>query len=186
MKRLFVYALATLSLGFIALSCGEEADPFALGLSVAMPQQLQCANLPADLRAQVWQSGTEEPTELVVDPENFTTSGSVAIRSGTRRNVVIDWYIIREDVRIVLAQVRASMDLTNPASDTIEFNFDADDISIDRCIDVSRDLPREGLPVSVNNVEVPMCDLDNSCEGTPDISCSNLGEVCAGSDPLRL
>lgn len=154
-----------------------------LSLSFALP--IDCAQPPADLQAVAWVSGSREPETLAVDVDAGTTTGTLRVTTGEQRRVVIDWFIERGGVRVLLGQAVKSLDLTAPEGDTVTLAIAPDDVEVADCLDVTGDVSREGASSTTFEGEArPPCDLDNSCGGTLAVSCSNLGEVCAGEDPL--
>lgn len=187
MKRaaLFLVALAS-------AACGgpPEGDVglTALGLPFALP--VDCAQEPADLSAEAWVSGFREPTPLDVDLAAGTTSGEIDDVTVGDRTLVIDWYVERDlggaPVRVLLAQAESPLDLTAPETGSVEVTIAPDDVNVTECRDVRGDPTLAGSPTqTVGGVERPACDLDDSCAGSPAPECANLGELCAGADPLQ-
>ena len=168
-------------------ACGSEAEVEASTVSLGFPEQLACDLMPEDLQAEFWQSGSADSQALTVDVAAGTTSGEVFVKTGTKRNLVIDWFVEREGIRIMLAQVIAELDLSNNDLRERAFDVTPEQIRVSECKDVTGDIARIGVDtISVNGVQMPVCDLDGSCEGAPNGACSNLGEICSGADPLRL
>lgn len=170
-----------------ALSCGGEEAPEArapLSLSFALP--IECAAAPDDLEAVAWVSGTREPTPLAVDVDADSTSGSLRVTTGAERRIVIDWFVERAGTRVLLAQAVETLDLTRPEAETLVLEVSPSDVEVAACNDVRDDLARVGSATTTfEGGERPACDLDASCGASVDVSCANLGELCAGQDPLR-
>lgn len=168
-------------------SCGgEEALDLSAPLTLPFALPVECASPPADLEAEVWVSGSRAPTPLAVNVAANTTSGTVRVTTGTERRIVIDWFVEREGTRVLLAQAAKTLDLTRPETDTIVLEISPSDVNVTTCVDVRDDLTRVGSPTTEYAGEArPVCDLDESCGGSLEPGCSNLGEVCAGGDPLR-
>lgn len=176
-----------LALVALVASCGgvEDVDAGApLTLSFALP--IECAAPPADLQAVAWVSGTRAPAPLAVDVDADTTSGTVRVTTGAERRIVVDWFVEREGTRVLLAQAVKTLDLTQPEAETFVLDISPSDVNVTTCQDVRDDLTRVGSATTTFAGEQrPACDLDASCGATPDASCANLGELCAGADPLR-
>jgi hypothetical protein len=167
-------------------ACAE--GPIAVSaVSLSLPETVDCAGgLPDDVQAEAWQSGGEEPTELTVD-ENGAVSGDLVVTTGISRRLVVDWYVERDESRVLLAQAATNVDLTRPEADELDVDLGERDITVTDCRDVTKDLGREGLDiVSFRGAVVPVCDMDADCgdDGEVRPECSNLGEICAGTDPL--
>ena len=98
--------------------------------------------------------------------------------------LTVDWFVERGGTRVLLAQARTLIDLAGATEVEQQVTFTADDITTTDCLDVRQDAFDGTQTQRFAGDDVPVCDLDNSCGGTLDASCSNLGEICAGTDPL--
>jgi hypothetical protein len=187
MKHL-AFALACALLG----ACGVEDDGTELApmtLEFALP--VDCAAPPADLEAVAWISGNQDPEPLQVDVDAGTTTGQLQVTRGLERRVVIDWFVTRAfgggDVRVVLGQARERLDLTEPTVTQVPLEIAPEDVDVTDCVDVTGDTSRQGVEtVSFDGADRPVCDLDDSCAGSLAPECANVGEICAGEDPLTL
>lgn len=186
MKRGALAGAALLVLG----ACGDDSEPAGLArfaLPFALP--VDCAALPADLEAEAWVSGSRASTALEVSVAEGTTTGRLRVTTGAERLVVVDWFVRRpgpdgEDVRVLLAQAARQVDLRG-ADDDVALAFEDDDVDVTDCRDVTGDVSRVGSDTQLFAGEQrPVCDLDESCAGAPAVDCSNLGELCAGEEPL--
>lgn len=177
---------ALLALVAVGSACGgEETLDLSAPLTLPFALPIACAAPPTDLQAMAWVSGTREPTPLAVDLAANTTSGTVRVTTGAERRIVIDWFVERQGTRVLLAQATKTLDLTRPETETFVLDLSPSDVKVDTCMDVQGDLTRVGSPTMLFEGEPrPACDLDGSCGQAPDASCSNLGELCAGRDPL--
>jgi hypothetical protein len=159
------------------------AAPEVTPVAFAAPQALvTCANVPA-LQARLWLSGSAAPCALDVDDEG-NASGACEAAPGVVRTATLDWFLPAGEIDLVLAQVRSSVDLADTTKGETELTFAADDITATACRDMRVDQVEGAASIVVDGVDVPVCDVDNSCGDTPADACANLGEVCAGSDPL--
>jgi hypothetical protein len=179
-----------LCLALVGTACGPEGGDLSFvpfSLPYALP--VACAAMPSDLAAEAWVSGSRGSTPLLVDPDAGTTSGALRVTTGVRRRVVVDWFVVRPSVdgapvRVLLAQAARDLDLRAPEGDLV-LALTKEDIDVTTCRDVTGDVSRTGsLTTLLAGEERPACDLDDSCAGTPAVGCSNLGELCAGLDPL--
>lgn len=181
----------SLSAAFVVgAACAPEAAPALAEVALPLALPVACDAPPGDLTAVLWQAGTRAPAPLEVDFAAGETRGEVAITTGAVRRLVVDWFVERphagESVRVLLAQYVAELDLTAPEDARVGLEIDPADIEVAACRDVRFDLGREGSETQpFAGVPRPVCDLDDSCEGVLDPACANLGEVCAGEDPLR-
>lgn len=176
-----------LALVALAASCGGLDDGLDVGAPMALPFALPvaCDAPPTDLQAVAWVSGTRAPFPLAVDVSANTTSGVVRVTTGAERRIVVDWFVERDGTRIMLAQAVKTLDLMRPEAETLVLDISPSDVNVASCQDVRDDLTRVGSPTTRFDGEPrPTCDLDASCAGAPDESCANLGELCAGTDPL--
>jgi hypothetical protein len=139
-------------------------------VEVSTPQALSCARIPR-MRAELFVSGVAQPCLLDVDINTGTTTGSCDIPTGLVRTVVIEWLTDVEGVRVVLAQVRRDVDVTNAGPET-PLAFTDDDIITEGCLDVSGATTQR-----VDGRDALICDLDND-------DVSNVVESCSGSSPL--
>jgi hypothetical protein len=172
------------------LSCGVEPDVgLEAPVSVAFPLPVDCATVPTGVEAVLWISGSSAPETLDVDPATLAASGNVTFTTGTERTIVLDWFTRGTgpdgEVRVLLAQATRTLDLTDPVNAPPDGSFAAEDIEVASCVDVRDDTTRAGSPTVVfGGQDRPVCDLDDSCGGSLGPDCSNLGELCAGTDPL--
>jgi len=184
--------LSSCALLSIAAACGPERADVELGeMSRGFALPIDCAAEPADLQAEAWVSGFRESTPLDVDLAAGTTSGELRDITVGDRRLVIDWFVERDfggsTVRIMLAQAETALDLTAPETNTVSVEIGPDDVEVAACRDVRGDSTLAGSDtVSFDGADRPVCDLDDSCAGTPGPECANLGELCAGDDPLAL
>lgn len=159
------------------------------GAVLSLPRALvACAQPPANLAARMWVSGKDEPCPLDVDLAAGTTSGNCDVIPGRERVITVDWLVPEDSApEIVLAQAQQKIDLREAADADVDVTLANDDVRTADCRDM-RDDQLDGAPtVTVGEREVPVCDLDDSCAGSAnpaDPACSNLGELCAGHDPL--
>lgn len=168
--------------GCFPLEPMEPADSVVVGLPRAL---VECAAPPLDLAARLWVSGSATPCELEVNLDEGTTTGACPATPGRVRALTIDWFIPGDgSVDVVLAQARRELDLTQADEATVELTVGDDEVKTSGCRDMTSD-QLEGSPtISLDGLVVPVCDVDDSCTGSPDPACSNIGEVCAGSDPF--
>lgn len=181
-----IQALAALAV--VVVACGPVLDDGSatapLSLSFALP--IECASPPADLEAVAWVSGSREPTPLEVDVAAGTTTGTLRVTTGAERRIVVDWFVEREGARVLLGQAADTLDLTEPEAETVILEISPSEVQVSDCVDVTSDVSRVGSPTTAFDGEQrPPCDLDESCQGADEAACSNLGELCAGGDPLR-
>jgi hypothetical protein len=118
-----------------------------------------------------------------VDVAAGTTSGACCTRPGLVRTLTIDWFAPRGGIDLVLAQARGAIDLTAGDAAEVAFEIGADDVVTSECLDMRDDQVDGSLVIEVNGAGVPVCDVDDSCAGA-DGACSNLGELCAETDPF--
>lgn len=176
-------------LAAVGAACGPPEPELAL-FEVAAPRALSaCQNPPAtgELSAELWVSGQEESCPLDVDPADRSVSGSCTVTARAVRTLTLDWFTVEGGVRVLLAQAREELDLVAPASEEVMLAVTDEDVTVRDCVDVTGDDKVNGeATVVFGGAEVPVCDLDDSCAGAPadDEACANLGEVCAGEDPL--
>ena len=173
---------ALLTCAAAALGCAD--DDVVTQLSITTPRALlACAVVPADLQARMWISGSKVPCGLQVDVEAGTTTGSCDTRPGLVRTLTLDWFVPRADIDLLLAQARVDVDLTQAAQAEAQVVIADEDIVTSGCLDATLD-QLDGAPtIFVAGAEVPVCDVDNSCE-TASGPCGNLEELCAASDPF--
>ena len=172
------------------VGCGPPPGS-AQVFSFATPRALtvECANPPADLDAELWISGNREACPMTVDQVAGTTTGSCEVAPGRVRTATLDWFVgrpspQRESVRVLLAQAQQEIDVTDPDGGTVTLRVNDEDIVIEDCLDV-RDDPAAGVDtVRLGEQLVPVCDLDRSCAQDAAPACTNIGEVCAGTDPF--
>lgn len=165
-------------------SAGGDAAGDVAAVSFATPRALlACAAPPADLEARMWISGSEVPCGLDVDAAAGTTSGACDARPGLVRTLTLDWFAARGGIDLLLAQARGSLDLTQGEDAEVVFTVEEQDVVTVGCVDASRDQVEGAATIAVNGVDVPVCDVDDSCAGA-DGPCSNLGELCASTDPF--
>jgi hypothetical protein len=185
-------ALACACLGaLLASACApaeEDVQLTALGLPFALP--IDCAQEPSDLAAEAWVSGFRDPEPLTVDLAAGTTTGEVSNVTVGDRTLIIDWYVERDfggaTHRVLLAQAETALDLTAPETATVEVSISPDDVEVAECRDVRGDPTLAGSATqTVGGVDVPACDLDDSCAGSPAPECANLGELCVGEDVFQ-
>lgn len=188
MRRGLLLRLVVLG-ALAAAACSQDAEPEVSQVSLPFALPLDCASPPEDLEAVLWQSGKRAPDGLDVDLEAGTTEGRVTVTAGAVRRLVIDWFVERPlaegDVRVLLAQATAELDLRDPEAEEVVLEIAPDDVEVTDCADVRFDLSRVGSATQdVGGAPHPVCDLDESCQGALAPACSNLGEMCAGGDPL--
>ena len=159
-------------------ACGAADDATAVSLST--PRALACANAPA-LQARLWVSGTSAPCAL--DVAGAATSGTCTTAPGRKRTLTLDWFVDEAGVTLLLAQARGTLDLTVADKATADFNVADTDVVTAGCRDMTNDQVEGNLTIKVAGVDVPPCDVDNSCAGG-DGACTNLGEVCAQTNPF--
>ena len=182
------------SLSLVACAGGDDGAHTVRGhWVVSTPQalQLDCAQVPDDLSAELWVSGNQESCPLTVDLDEGTTSGTCQTVPGRVRVATLDWFVFRshpsesEPVRVLLAQAQSDIDLEEPSENTVTWTIEDDDIQVTDCLDVTSD-PFDGeTQVELNGQIQLVCDLDGSCGGSEAAGCSNLGEICNGTDPLQ-
>ena len=164
--------------------CGAEAEPTAI--TFANPQALVvgCANPPQDLEAEMWISGFQESCPLDVDVNAGTTTGDCVVTTGRSRTLTVDWFVTRGQTRVLLAQVQRTFDLTAVTEASLDSTISDADVEVLECRLMVND-QRDGEPTqSFNGVDAAVCDLDGDCGGVLDVGCANIGELCAGADPL--
>jgi hypothetical protein len=163
-----------LALMLFAASCADETPVSAV--SMPAPRALtRCNQVPANLRAELWTSGVDEPCALEVDLVAGTTTGTCdAVPTGTTRVFTVDWFVLDAGVRVVLAQASQSIDLRN-AQEATALRITDDDIITTDCVDATVDNAAGLRPANVviNGTARPVCDLDD--DGT-----ANILEVCSG------
>jgi hypothetical protein len=169
----------------LASACGPDADAGA-ALTFSLPQALlSCASVP-ELSARMWVSGSSDPCALDVDVQAGTTSGTCDVTPGTERTLTLDWTTVvdhaGEDFTLLLAQARGTLDLSTP-KEKATFTVGEDDVVTTACRDMRTDTLEGAEVIDVDGVEVPPCDVDESCDGD-DGACTNLGELCASADPF--
>jgi hypothetical protein len=180
-----VVATALLTAMSMVAGCGAEHDPALTPLTLAFPQALltDCASPPSDLAAELWVSGVNESCALDVDVTTQSVTGVCTIPAGRDRTVTLDYFVERQGIRVLLAQARERLSLANAEAE-MDWTVSEDDIDPLNCLDVTEDqLNGSDIQVIGGNAR-PVCDLDDSCQGTPATDCSNLGEICAGQNPL--
>ncbi|MCP4502533.1 MAG: hypothetical protein GY822_21490 [Deltaproteobacteria bacterium] len=175
-------AFASLSTSF---ACGVEADSALTPVSMSLPQALltNCAFPPADLAAELWVSGVNESCALDVDVTGGSVSGVCTIPAGRDRTLTLDYFVVREGIRVLLAQVRERIALANAEAE-MTWDISKDDVNPLECLDITDDQLNGSDIQVIGGSARPVCDLDDSCQGTPATDCSNLGEICAGENPL--
>ncbi len=175
---------ASIVLAALACGCAPIDDDTRANISLTTPRALlECAAPPTDMAARMWISGSGTPCDLEVDINGGTTGGSCSTRPGLVRTLTIDWFTPRGGIDLVLAQARGALDLTTGDAAEAAFEVSDDDVVTADCLDM-RDDQVDGSPViEVNGAGVPVCDVDDSCAGG-DGACSNLGELCAETDPF--
>jgi hypothetical protein len=164
------------------IACGPETSADA-DVSFSTPAALDCAQVPA-LSARLWVSGSGVPCDMSVD--GAVTSGSCTTRPGRVRTLTLEWFV-HDDAHaldLVLAQVRGTVNLENEKDAEVPFDVKAADVTTFGCLDVSADQVSGKETIVVGGDNVPVCDVDNSCNGAAGDACTNLGELCAGSDPF--
>lgn len=172
-----------LSLGLL-VAASACAPPAVSSITLATPEVVACDNAPSEVRARAWQSGLAEPTALEV-ADDGTTSGSLTVRTGLVRQIVVDWLVVVDDTEVLIGQARGSVDLTAPEEDTATLSFGEEDVTVTAMVDVEGDLSLTGAAtVERGDAIVPVADLNASCEGEVEVDCSNLGDICAGRNPL--
>ena len=153
-------------------------------VSFATPRALlECAAPPEDLAARMWISGSKVPCDLEVDVEGGTTTGSCDTRPGLVRTLTLDWFAPRGGLDLVLAQARGELDLTQGEEAEVGFSVADEDVVTTGCVDATFDQVDGAPTIEVSGVDVPVCDVDDSCAGA-DGACTNLGELCAETDPF--
>lgn len=182
-------ARASALLVALLTGCGAAPDVALSEVQLPFALPVACGEVPADLQAVLWQAGSRQPTPLEIDLDEGTTSGRVEVTTGEVRHLVVDWHVEREvegeTVRVLLAQFATDLDLTRPESAEVALDIAPEDIDVTTCRDVRFDLTREGSETQLFlGDERPACDLDESCALGLEPECTNLGEVCAGLDPL--
>lgn len=178
-----IRALAVVALVAACAPVEGETPTFAT-LTFATPRALlTCEQAPDDLAARLWVSGSDSPCELAVDVDVGSTSGTCDTRPGVVRTLTLDWFAQRNGIDLVLAQARGTIDLTASDAAEAEFAVADEDIVTADCVDATFDQVDGAPTILVNGADVPVCDVDESCGGA-DGSCSNLGEVCAATDPF--
>lgn len=179
-----LFAVGLVVTGAVAACGPANADVAAVAFPMPSALVVGCANPPADLEAELWISGFDDSCPLTVDVDEGTTVGECVVTTGRERTLTVDWYVIRENTRVLLAQARDTVDLTSVTEETVAFDIADGDIEVLECLDV-RDDKLDGVDTQTFDGEArPVCDLDNDCGGTFDVGCSNVGEICAGADPL--
>lgn len=186
-------------LGLALGACGPgDDDTPSMGIALATPQALQvdCANAPVDLKAELRITGNTRVCELTVDVDAGTTTGTCPTSRGFVRTLTLDWFVERTapgggPVRVVLAQARGSLDFTDdaeaaprplfgePEVETATWTITPDDITVSTCVDVTTDPASTETTMSFEGASVPVCDLDGSCASDPEPDCTNLGQLCA-------
>lgn len=177
--------------GLLGAMCGcapidDDGDAASTGanISLSTPRALlECAAPPDDIAARMWISGSDEPCALEVDVDGGTTSGACSTRPGLVRTLTVDWFAPRGGIDLVLAQARGAIDLTKGDVAEVAFEVAEEDVVTTECLDMRDDQVDGSLIIEVNGVGVPVCDVDDSCAGG-DGACSNLGELCAETDPF--
>jgi hypothetical protein len=174
----------------IGTSCGD-ARSTSPDLVFATPRALtvDCANPPADLEAELFVSGNRDPCPLTVDIADGTTSGSCETTPGLVRTAVINWFVVRPSplgasTRVLLAEAEQQVDLREEPEGDVALVFDDEDIVVRGCRDRTIDVIDGSNTQIVDGTEREVCDLDADCPNGTDVACSNLGELCAGTDPL--
>lgn len=173
-------------MGVVAL-CAAGCAPAQVDPTVSLvtPQALLvCASAPV-FEARLWVSGAADPCPLEVDVDAGTTSGTCDVTPGAERTLTLDWFTIVDhggDFDLLLAQARGTLDLTTP-TDKAAFTVDDDDVKTDACLHMRDDTLDGAQVITVDGAEVPPCDVDESCNGA-DGACTNLGELCASTDPF--
>ncbi|MFZ9887480.1 MAG: hypothetical protein ACO3JL_08260 [Myxococcota bacterium] len=173
--------------GVLACNAACETPTATLSpFSLQLPLPATCDDALEDLTALAFISGYDEPIPLDVDPATGVTTGSFEVAAGIERRLVIDWVVTRQATRVLLAQARATLPLEAPETAELTVKLSESDVSATDCRDVTGDLARAGDDfIRVDGTLRPVCDLDGDCGDTLADECSNLGELCAGRDPLR-
>lgn len=164
------------------LGCAPPDDVAAISFSTPRAL-LECATPPAELQARMWISGSKIPCGLDVDVDGGSTSGNCDTRPGVERTLTIDWFAPRAGIDLLLAQARGSVDLTQGEDAEVPFAVEEEDVVTTGCVDASVDQVQGAPTILVNGAQVPVCDVDDSCAGG-DGACTNLGELCAATDPF--
>lgn len=171
--------------GLLSAGACEPAPPTLAAFRLRLPLPAVCAVAPDDLTAEAFVSGYEDARPLDVDPTTGETTGTFEVAAGIDRRLVIDWIVTRGGTRIVVAQARSDLALRAPEGDELAVSLATSDIKTTDCRDVTGDLGRIGVAfVNVDGEERAVCDLDGDCGDPLKEECSNLGELCVGSDPL--
>ena len=174
------------ALAALSVACAVEPAPEAAPLVAALPDALtvDCAQRP-DLQARLWVSGYDEPCALDVDLDENTTTGACDATAGATRRFTLDWYVERAvpagDVVVVLAQAQKDVAVSGGQA---SLSFATGDVRVTACEDMAVDSYEGATTVDVDGVARPVCDLDGSCGADEAAACANVGEVCAGEDPL--
>lgn len=187
-RRAALLVAATVALvGVFAAGCGAPA-PDAVALPLPRALTVDCAAPPEDMQAALWVSGQDAPCPLDVDLSAGTAGGACAVTPGRVRRLTLDYFVERPVVggtlRIVLAQAQREIDLAAPEAQEVEARFSEEDVRVTGCLDMSADSFEGRALVRFDGADRPVCDLDASCGGDEQPACANLGEVCAGGDPL--
>lgn len=181
----------------------------AASFSWPTPQFLSvdCPNFPAsvELQAQLWISGSDVPCPLSVDLDTGITSGTCNIPVGRERLLTLDWFVqwpienpdnqnnAGNDgadpilVPVVLAQVQTTLDLSDIATVVAtppSVNIDDADIRTTNCRDMRADSSEGETQIRINGALRSVCDLNDSCDGAENGTCNNVGDLCAGRDPV--
>lgn len=184
-KPVSLIGLALVVTGAFASACGPApANVSAVAFPLPSALVVGCANPPSDLEAELWVSGFDESCPLDVDVAAGTTEGNCTVTTGRERTLTVDWFVIRDDTRVLLAQARDTVDLTNVTEDTVAFAIADGDVEVLECLDVREDQKDGKETQTFGGQERPVCDLDDDCGGALDVDCSNIGEICANADPL--
>jgi hypothetical protein len=171
-----VRAVVVVALLSSLASCAPSSAPSTVAF--ANPRALtDCANVPADLQARLWISGSDEPCFLDVDVDAGTTSGDCTTAPGIERRFTVDWFVDVGGREVLLAQAQKDLDLSRQAERDVTLAGADDDVVTDGCQDMSVDSFEGSDTVDVDGEDVPVCDLDG--DGS-----ANIVEVCAGDDPL--
>lgn len=181
MSRAAVGALAW----FLAACAAPE--PTVVALQNPQALTVDCDNVPEGLSARLWVSGYDDPFALSFDASAGTTSGTVDIAPGVVRKLTIDWYVPlgrADGVDLVLAQAQGDLALVDDVQATAELALGPEAIIDSGCKDMRGDSFAGTPTLQLEDQDVPVCDLDDSCAGGDPAACTNLVEVCRGSDPL--